>query len=172
MSRQSWRLNLSRTVTQLDTHARKARIAVLGVGNPLNGDDAAGDAVVHKLAEEIPSSGQILWVAGGSAPENVTGVLRRFQPDFLLIVDAGHVGLRPGRIAWLEEEEIDAISAFTHGLPLSILAQYVREQTGCRTAFLAIQVEQTEFGTDLSLPVARAVRRLVNSLPELLLPRT
>ncbi len=167
MSRNSWRAWLKKKKQKLSAPA-PARIALLGVGNELNGDDGAGVLVARAMAAGLRPAEGLFCVEGGSAPENFSGPLCRFSPDLLLIVDAGRLDLPPGRIAWLELDELEAAGAFSHGLPLSVLAEYVRGQTGCQVGVLAIQVEQTGFDMGLSAPVAKAVQRLVQSLPGLL----
>ena len=64
---------------------------LLGIGNPLNGDDGAGIYV----AEQFRKDGWIS-LSCGTAPENFTGIIRKAHPDCLVLVDAAALGLSPG----------------------------------------------------------------------------
>jgi hydrogenase 3 maturation protease len=151
-----------------DSDGKPPRIVVLGVGNELNGDDVAGLFVLRSL-QEAQSKGLLpdtwLLLEGGTAPENFTAPIHRFRPDWLLVVDAAQIGCRPGQIAYIGLDEVDGASAFTHGLPLSLIGQYLIGETGCRFGLLGIQVEQTGFGLPPSQAVLRAVGRLAAALP-------
>lgn len=136
----------------------------MGVGNELNGDDAAGVAVIRATRRALDPVEPILWIEAGLAPESFSGPVCRYKPDLLLMIDAAQLGLNPGQIAWIGLEEIDGISAFTHGLPLSLLARYVISETGCQFGMLGIQVAQTEFDQPISGVVSRSVERVVGAL--------
>lgn len=136
----------------------------MGVGNELNGDDGAGMAVVRAAKRSLGTVDTVLWIEAGPTPESFSGPVCRFKPDLLLVIDAARLDLRPGQIAWVQLEEIDGVSAFTHGLPLSLLAGYIIAETGCQFGMLGIQVEQTGFGQPVSAPVVRAVERVTEAL--------
>jgi hydrogenase maturation protease HycI len=139
---------------------------VLGVGHELRGDDAVGLAVAERLqARHAPNW---LVLAGGSAPENVTGILRRFHPDLVILVDAAELHARPGTIEWLDCSRIDGVSASTHTLPLSALGAFVGAETGATLGVLAVQPATDEVGTPLSPELDRAARRVVRALSALM----
>ena len=104
---------------------------------------------------------------GGSAPENFSGVIRRFEPDILILLDAAWMDAEPGTIGWFEMHEIDGVSAATHGLPLSLLAGYLSGETDCLTGALFIQPESMDFGSPLTARVERGVQELVEGLTAL-----
>ena len=142
----------------------------MGVGNELNGDDAAGVAVVRAAKRCLRPVETVQWIEAGPTPESFSGPVCRFKPDLLLVIDAAQLDLRPGQIAWIRLEEIDGVSAFTHGLPLSLLAQYIMAQTGCQFGMLGIQAQQTEFGQPVSPAVVRAVERVAEVLRSFIAP--
>ncbi len=100
-------------------------------------------------------------------PENFAGPLRRFAPDFVLLVDAMQGMPDPGRIQWFELKDLGGISAFTHGLPLSVQAEYLKNELGCEVGLIGIPGSSFNFGEPLSLPVRRAVTRVVRMLADL-----
>src|SRR5512139_263168 len=118
---------------------RPARVAILGVGNELNGDDGAGVRVVRELAARLPAAPGVLLIEAGVAPENFTGPLRRFRPDLVLEIDAAHLDREPGATSWVDWREADGLSASTHTLPPSVLAAYLTSELGCEVALVGIQ---------------------------------
>jgi hydrogenase 3 maturation protease len=105
---------------------------------------------------------------GGSAPENFSGPLRRFYPDWLILLDIAQMEAEPGGIDWLEMNEIEGVTATTHGLPVSMLANFLISETNCRVGALLIQPASLEFDGALSAEVSEAVDELVEGLTELL----
>ena len=143
---------------------RPARVAIVGIGNELKGDDAAGVRVVRELARRMPATPGVLLIDAGQAPENFTGPLRRFRPDLVVEVDAADHGAEPGAVAWVDWREADGLSASTHTLPPSVLASFPTRDLGCQVALLGIQPERLELNTPLSPQVERAVTGLAEAL--------
>jgi hydrogenase 3 maturation protease len=143
---------------------RPARVAVLGVGNEMNGDDGAGVRVVRALAARLAATPELLLIDGGVAPENYTGPLRRFRPDLIVEIDAAHQDQPPGTLAWIDWREADGMSASTHTLPPSVLASFLTTDLGCQMALIGIQPAALEMGHPLSPAVEAAVDRLATQL--------
>jgi hydrogenase 3 maturation protease len=150
--------------TSLPFHARPARVAVLGVGNAMNGDDAAGVCVVKALAARLAATPGLLLIDGGVAPENFTGPLRRFRPDLVVEIDAAHLDQPPGTLAWIDWHDADGMSASTHTLPPSVLATYLTAELGCEMTLIGVQPASLEMGRPLSSGVATAVESLAGQL--------
>src|SRR5512142_2231350 len=119
--------SLSLHLQQLRSNGKAPRVAVVGIGNSLRCDDAAGMRVAHLLSEHecAADKDRVLIVEAGHAPENHTAELRGFGPDVILLVDAADMGKEPGAVEWISEDDIDGMSASTHSLPLSMLALYL-----------------------------------------------
>jgi hydrogenase 3 maturation protease len=143
---------------------RPARVAVLGVGNEMNGDDGAGVCVVRALAARMAATPGVLLIDAGTAPENFTGPLRRFRPDLVVEVDAAHQDQPPGTLAWIDWRDADGMSASTHTLPPSVLAHFLSADLGCRVELIGVQPATLEMGHGLSPDVAAAVERLADQL--------
>ena len=142
----------------------------MGVGNDLRGDDSAGLAAVREIIARGTPCGHFLALEGGPAPENVTAALRRFQPEQVIFLDAAHMDEPPGTVRWIELNTIDGMSASSHSLPLSILAEFIEMEFGCAVTVLGIQPEQNEVMEDLSAPVRRAVDEIVEAFAPLTPP--
>ncbi len=132
----------------------------MGIGNELNGDDAAGVMVARRLAASLPPREHLLVLEAGLAPENFTGSLRRFRPNLVLLADAGDFGGQPGEVALIDWQEAQGFSASTHTMPPSILAGYLHAELSCAIYILAIQPARTDFDAPLSAPVEQAIRLL------------
>lgn len=144
------------------------RIAILGIGNSLNGDDGAGPAVVQALQRAHHSAGNILILDAGPAPENFTSDLRRFKPDIVLMIDAAEMGTTPGTIMLLETGQVDGFGASTHLYPPSTLAGFLSSELVCSTVLLGIQPRSLDFDQPLTKPVEEAVHACVNGLNKVL----
>jgi hydrogenase 3 maturation protease len=153
-------------------------VVVVGVGQELNGDDAAGVLVARALSKRQragssdaprPPAFSLLVVEAAHAPENCTGAIRRFAPDLVIIVDAAAMGDTAGTIRWLPWHETAHITGSTHTLSPFVLARYLATELSCEVALIGIQYQDTAFGVPVSAPVRRAVRSVSEGLAALLL---
>jgi hydrogenase maturation protease HycI len=167
MSR-DWPASLKQALAHL-SQDKTPRVALMGVGHELRGDDAAGVLVVRALQPHFAKSETILVVEGGHAPENQTGRLRRFAPDLVLLIDAAEMAEPAGTVRCLAWSETGGMDAFTHTLPLNLIAQYIRMELACDVALIGIQPAQLDFGADLSRPIQASVNSVVHTLAEMLL---
>jgi hydrogenase maturation protease len=83
MSSKCWQETLTAILTQPNK-----RLAIVGIGHELRGDDGVGVTIVRRLQETCSGSDSLLLLDAGSAPENCTGILRRFAPDVIVLLDA------------------------------------------------------------------------------------
>ena len=167
MCNRNWQDALSKTLYQ-EKPVHEVRIAILGLGNDTRGDDAAGVIISRRLQSVIKENPTRMIIEAGVAPENVTGSLRKFAPDSVLLIGAAHLGAQPGEIRVLSVDEITGISAFTHTLPPSILAKFLEQDLGCKVTFLGIQPESMEPDMPLSPGVRSAIAEVVQGLATIL----
>ncbi|MCS7180956.1 MAG: hydrogenase maturation protease, partial [bacterium] len=71
------------------------KIVILGIGNRLKGDDAVGSIIAEKLRKKIKNK-NILVIDAESKPENYIGVIKKFSPSLILIIDTMDIGSFPG----------------------------------------------------------------------------
>jgi len=135
------------------------RIAVLGVGSDQRGDDAAGLIAAREIARRCRKRRRIRVFLGETAPENLTAGIRRFSPRHLMVIDASVSGRRAGTVHLAESEELDG-PGLTHRLPLRILLDYLRAETGCEVTVVLIEAGSWEFATPASPVVRRAAIRV------------
>jgi hydrogenase 3 maturation protease len=167
MSHNSWQASLQSLLNQ---QTAESRIAIMGIGNTLRSDDAAGVLVARALATSrlLPNPKPVLVIDAGHAPENCTAQLRRYAPDVVLLIDAVEMGEAPGFIRWVEMDEIEGMSASTHSLPLSMLASYLNWELKCEVTLLGIQLKSNEVGETVSAEVTQAVAEIVREIGETL----
>ena len=138
------------------------RVVIVGVGSELRGDDAAGLEVVRRL-KRILTSPQVMLVEGGAAPENFTTKIKRFNPTHIVFIDAADIVGEPGSVTLIAPERIVG-SAFTHRLPLSFLADYLKTQINARILVIGIQPENLKFSDKISQRVEKAIKELESAI--------
>jgi hydrogenase 3 maturation protease len=141
-----------------------ARVAVVGIGHELRGDDAAGVAIVRALETAARNDECLLVIDAGPAPENQIGPLLRFEPDVILFVDAAQMGEASGTVRWVSWHETDGLGASTHTLSPQVLARFLVHELGCEVLLLGIQPASCAVGARLSPAVAEAVHSTVQVL--------
>jgi hydrogenase 3 maturation protease len=164
MSKPSWKTKLNQKTASLRQSDALFRVAVIGIGHELNGDDAAGIMVARRLTPLLANVDRLCVIDAGPAPENVTGSLREFRPTLVLLVDAAQMNEEPGTVRWLDWQETTGLSASTHTLPLHMLAMYLTTELGCEVAVIGIQPFNNLFDEPLSPVVHNAVNEIAQEL--------
>jgi len=169
LKRQPARPLKEQPLRQLPLHNKAAFV---GMGSELRGDDAAGVVIVKRLAELAKSGvcSRCLFINGGSAPENVLGEIRAFQPEIIVFIDAAILGEAPGTIRLIDtsREKISGVSFCTHSLPLTIIADYIRQAVPCEIFVIGIEPVDMDFRPDcaLSPPVAQAAEEVIQAIAD------
>lgn len=142
---------------------RPPRLAIIGVGQSLRGDDGVGSALARQLAGQLADDA-LLIIDAGHAPENCLGPVVRFRPDVILFLDAARGGSAPGDILWLLPAEADGRGGSTHALSLEMLADYLTAETGAVVRVLGIEPSGLAFGEALSPAVVAAAAEAAATL--------
>jgi hydrogenase 3 maturation protease len=149
--------------TRLRRRLRGARrVAFVGVGDELNVHDRLG-MLVAKEIEGLHLENVHVFSAG-TVPESVTGPLRRYKPDAIILVDAADMGARPGTVALVEPETIRASLLTTHALPLSVVMEFLEKDTGARAMLIGIQPDLDAQGFAPTGPEQAGLTRLLVSV--------
>ncbi|MBN2187068.1 MAG: hydrogenase maturation peptidase HycI [Dehalococcoidia bacterium] len=141
---------------------------ILGIGNTLKGDDGIGIYIaesINKYLQECEERSkksrftgarrELIAINCGTTPENYTSIIRKYNPDRLILVDAADMGLSPGSCRIIPPERIEVMHLSTHNMPLSFFISYVSEF--CRyIVLIGVQSEKMDFGTGLSSAVKRS----------------
>ena len=166
MSSKSWRNALRGAVQTAPKRDGIGRVAVVGVGHELRGDDAIGVTIARALLL-LPARPGWLVLDAGTVPERCLGALSRFQPTLVIVVDTVHMGARAGTVRWLERWQAEDTGTATHGLPLDLVADYWRAELGCEVGLLGIEPESDELDAPLSRPARAAAQRVTLALRRL-----
>jgi hydrogenase 3 maturation protease len=144
------------------------RIVVLGVGNTMKGDDAAGliaaDLLEEGLAQRKADPARIRVIRAYDVPENFTGQIRAYGPDLVVLVDAALGKRRAGAVFPVDVTTIAFEDLSTHKVPLSAFVRYLDEDIGAKTLILGIQPAAVAFGGPVSAAVRKAAGRVAAAL--------
>jgi hydrogenase maturation protease len=142
-------------------------VVLLGIGNPLRGDDAIG----NDLAESLSGVGgtHLRAYAVGTAIENAGHWVRRAAGGKLLLVDAVFdESLAEGAWSFFPDDRLDTVCHTTHSLPLSILTSLWRQEVpGLEIHFLGISIRNNIEFAGLSPALQSTIQelsRLITSL--------
>jgi len=142
------------------------RIAVVGVGDELNVHDRLGMLAAREI-EGLHLEGVRVFYAG-TVPESVTGPIRRYKPDAVVLVDAADLGARPGTVALLEQDEVRATLLSTHTLPLSVVMDFLEKDAGTRVYLVGIQPDLDAQGFAPAAAEQAGLTRLLASVHHIL----
>jgi len=130
-------------------------VVFLAIGSELRGDDAAGIICANELLKNnLPSNFKVLL--GHTAPENLTGEIKRLKPTHLIICDAADSGLKAGQISVIEADSVDGAAFSTHMMPMNVFIRYISKDMPVKTLILGIQPESLEFGSEVTKEVKEA----------------
>ncbi len=132
------------------------RLALIGVGNRLRGDDGAGPALVDLLRGRHAA----FLIDAGDVPEDYYSVVERATPQVVVIADAVDMGARPGDIAMLEIEQLAGAPMTTHNTGIATFAQALKMSLAADVFVLAIQPAGTALGAPISDPVLATLEYL------------
>lgn len=147
------------------------RLAVLGIGSRLRQDDIAGILAAQYLEEAFQhrKSGIPLKIFfGESAPENITGKIRDFNPSHIIIVDSADIQDTAGKIAFIPADDIGCSSFSTHRMPLKMLVDYLSQMLKCNIIIIGIQPKSLSLKGKPSLEVRKSARLLADVIKEVL----
>ena len=132
----------------IQSRIKKARrLAIVGIGDELIPHDRPGMYAARELEQQQIHGVKVFFA--GTVPESITGPLRRYQPGHVLFLDAADFGARPGTLVVIEPEQVQASLISTHGLPLSVVMDYIEQEISTGVTLLGIQPDLT--GTDNGL---------------------
>ena len=140
----------------------QGKVVIVGIGNPLKGDDGCGPALIEQLAGRINA----VCIDAGNAPENYTGKIIKENPTNILIVDAVHLERSPGSYELVKKEEIAKIGLTTHDMGATLLIGYLEQETKANIYLLGIQPQSVSFGEGISSPVQKSIEEISKLMKE------
>jgi hydrogenase 3 maturation protease len=147
------------------------RVAILGIGSELRGDDVAGILTARQIEKTIKNktiSPDVRIFIGETAPENLTGEIKRFQPTHLLIIDSADLDTKPGEIQIINPENIGGTSFCSHSLPIKVLTDYLFQSFKFEVITIGIQPRSLAFGVKPSKEIVDATKLISTTVLKLL----
>jgi len=147
------------------------RVAVLGIGSELRADDAAGLIIAKELKAYIKDKKKksLLKVfLGQTAPENLTGQIKKFKPTHLIVIDAVDFHLKTGSLRVVDICTEAGVSFSTHRVPIGIFRDYLYKSIQCETILIGMQPGSTEFCGSLSQGIQGATQAACKEIREAL----
>ena len=149
----------------------RAETLILGVGNPLFGDDGFGPAVVEELENRgrLPAGTVALDVGTGVREILFNLLLSDVRPKNIIIIDALDCGRSPGDVFKVAIDEVPAIKKHDFSLHLAPslnLLKELKESGRVEVDIIACQPESIPeiVRVGLSAPVAGAVKETADYL--------
>lgn len=149
------------------------RVAIVGIGNRLKGDDGAGpqfidllrSAALHPRNYTNQEHGHkkrdnLILFDCDTVPENYFSPIIKSNPNMIAIVDAVNTGIKPGTIRVLNHREIETTGFSTHTISLGSFVKYLAQQTQAKIFIIGIQIGSNNFSEKLSPPVQEAINLL------------
>ena len=140
------------------------RVLILGLGNPLLGDEGIGVRVVEELKKlELPDG--VTVVEGGTAGLGLIGLMEGYQR--VIIVDAADMGHPPGRVVRFTPLEAQfktaeaPLSLHQIGLGEVLTLAKALEVAPAELVIIGIQPSQIEGGVGLSPEVEGAIPQII-----------
>jgi len=134
----SWRPRLRELLTSSNP---AAKVALVGVGHPMRGDDYVGSYITKTLIDEIHARDVVLFDVEDRL-EFMVSKIAALNPKHVIIIDACEMNLGPGAISLIPLGETEYPFFTTHGIPLKLLA--TKLLPNAETWLLAIQPERME----------------------------
>lgn len=128
---------------------------IMGVGNPLRGDDGIGAFV----AQELIKKGLKRVFNCCEVPENYLSKVCSLNPDVVLIVDAVNIREAPGTIKLLKAEDVSG-GITTHNAGLDILQEFIKNS--CNSEVYVVAVQPGRLQGNMSDRVKEAGEKIIN----------
>lgn len=133
----------------------KGKVVIVGVGNILKGDDGFGPLLIERLKTH-----SFVCIDAGTSPESYVGVIKRHNPDTIIIADAVHLGELAGTWDILNASDIAKSGFTTHDLSPSLFLEFLKNETNAQIYLLGMQPATTGFGSEVSDGVRKSLNEL------------
>lgn len=148
------------------TNRIKGRVAIVGIGNILRGDDGLGPKFIEILKSR---NARASLFDCGTAPENYVFPILTSSSDTVILIDAADLGEAAGSVRVFELNEISNVSFSTHNPSPRLFTDLLK--TGKEDIYIfvvSIQPKTTALGASLSDEVLKGLDLLAGVFCEAL----
>ena len=145
----------------------RGEVLVIGLGNPLMGDDGLGLAALDRLRTQWELPATVRLVDGGTWGMNLLPLLE--DAEAVVLIDAIDAGRRPGELVLLERDEVPrflGLKLSPHQIDLRevIALAAFRGRLPERLVVIGLQPERVELSAVLTPAVARHLGTVVTGV--------
>lgn len=143
------------------------KIAVLGIGNPLLGDDGFGVEVVKKLSQTLGESSDVEIIDGGSLGIYLLPYLE--DKTHLIVIDVINFGGKPGEIVKFKLEDIPAyisLKVSEHQITFHevIALMNLLGIKPVENLVIGVQPKSNKWGDNISDEIRRAIDKVIDEV--------
>jgi len=146
----------------------KEKIALIGIGNILMGDDGFGPYLVRYLESHFRFSTEVVLVEAGTPGMDLLSLLSEY--NHFILVDTIRAPGNPGEVLTYNMEAIltggpgGAFSAHDYGLRQALLTLQLLGETPKNGVLIGVIPEYVDIGTELSDSVFRAIPKVIDEV--------
>ncbi len=134
----------------------KGKVVLLCLGNIDRGDDGVGPLLASSIKDKVPYE----VIDAGTTPENYTGVIKRLNPDTIVIIDAVEFEGKSGEIRLFKSEDLRTGKISTHDVSPKLLIEYLASSTNAEIYILGIKPASSKFQEGLSEGVKETLKKI------------
>ena len=159
-----WLAMLQKDLSDRFHDKRMDHIVFIGVGNRMRGDDGIGPVLIDMLKDHVPHA-----IDAGPTPENYTSVVKRLNPEVIVLIDAVTFGdYPPGYARMLEIGDVEKRRISIHNFSLDVVMGYLKEETGADVLIIGVQPKTISDSEELTPGLEPSLRRLARMIEDLL----
>jgi len=140
--------------------AKYPRIAIVGLGNELLGDDGVGVHAVRELQKAPPENVAVAEV--GTRVLSSQQIIE--ESDIVIAIDAAHADGAPGSIYRFDAEEVESDRLCSlHEMGIVGVFRLMPKESRPKLIVIGVEPEIIDYGMDLSPVVQAALGRVVRA---------
>ncbi len=135
-----------------------SKVVFVALGNEFRGDDASGIVFLTQL-KKCQRFKNCFFINAGINPENHLERIIKLQPQLVVFIDSTKMNLKPGKIKFLNEDEIEIFDFSTHNYSIKLIKEYIEKHKKVDFLFIGIQPFDTTFKIGLSNSVKQGIEQ-------------
>lgn len=140
----------------------KGKLAIVGIGNIIRGDDGLGPKLIEILKSRGGLPGTSLFDCG-TAPENYIFPILATSCDTLMLVDAADIGKEPGAVEVFDLDKISRVSFSTHNPSPRLFTDLLKTGKEDMSIFvISVQPGSTGIGAPLSREILQSLESIAD----------